>query len=304
METNIYTNGEELLSDSKGSFSDCLFKNFVISNTTAGIVKKQFFNCTFTNVIFDKCTFYEIDFMNCSFNNVHFRGCGLASCTFERTTIFLTDFYNCSFGGSYSHGRNIARVPVSFVDNTIFMGYSGFYHCTFLKGSIFENCRIGYGDAELFVQDCTFHSHCVEEHTADFLEPFITQHCPSHGGFIGWKVVEGCIRERGSQELFEGHGPLIAKIYIPADAKRVNGPGAERKCRCSRAKVLEYYRPSDMKPICPDYVSSIYDKSFIYPGIGEYIKPDSFDDSVFMECSNGIHFFLTLQEALVYSKHF
>ena len=56
-----------------------------------------------------------------------------------------------------------------------------------------------------------------------------------------------------------------------------------------------------MKPVCPDYVVSGYNRKFEYPGVGEYVVPDSFNDSVFVECGNGIHFFLTLEDALAYS---
>jgi hypothetical protein len=30
---------------------------------------------------------------------------------------------------------------------------------------------------------------------------------------------------------------------------------------------------------------------------GEFVKPDSYDPSIYVECSNGIHFFLTRTEA-------
>jgi len=31
--------------------------------------------------------------------------------------------------------------------------------------------------------------------------------------------------------------------------------------------------------------------------VGETVKPDSFDDNPFVECTHGIHFFITRQEA-------
>lgn len=296
----VYTNGEELLTESGRSYCNAKFENFVIP--TGHIENKKFSNCIFKNVIFVNCEFHDINFMDCEFHNVKFQTCSFAACVFERAYIFISNFQNCSFGGCTLHARRRFVEPVYFVDNTTFAGLSGFYCCTFFRGIVFKDCHVPLG-AILNISNCTFNSQCIKENI-EFLKPYITQHCPSHGGFVGWKVVEGCIISRGFQDVFESHGPLIAKIYIPTDAKRVNGPGPERKCRCNKAKVLEYYRPEDMKPVCPDYVTSIYNKNFKYPGIGEYIKPDKFDDSVFTECSNGIHFFLTLEEALVYSLHF
>ena len=88
---------------------------------------------------------------------------------------------------------------------------------------------------------------------------------------------------------------LIAKMLIPAEAKRVNAIGS-RKCRFEYAKVLSIY---DGK----QEVTSgrgIYKDDFIYT-VGEIVKPDSYDDSPLVECSNGIHAFITRDEAEDYN---
>lgn len=46
-------------------------------------------------------------------------------------------------------------------------------------------------------------------------------------------------------------------------------------------------------------VTSNYDKTFIYE-IGKTVKVDDFDDDRWNECSTGIHFFLTREEAESY----
>lgn len=35
--------------------------------------------------------------------------------------------------------------------------------------------------------------------------------------------------------------------------------------------------------------------------VGEVTRPDSFNDDIRIECSNGIHFFITLREAQEYN---
>lgn len=290
----LYTNGDELVNETEGKYSYVKFENFVIP--IGEIRNKQFSNCIFRNVTFVNCNFHGLNFANCEFHNVRFQTCAFASCTFERSYIFNSNFQNCAFGGYYAYGRRRVFELASFVDRTTFAGYSGFSSCSFFKGIEFKECRIALG-AMLNIHNCTFQSLCVKENI-EFLKPFITQYSPSHGGFTGWKVVDGQFFDPYSRTYYSKK-KLIAKIYIPADAKRVNGSFG-RKCRCNKAKVLEYYQPHDMKPVCPDYVTSLYDKNFKYPGIGEYVKPDKFDDSMFTECSNGIHYFLTLQEALEY----
>ena len=82
----------------------------------------------------------------------------------------------------------------------------------------------------------------------------------------------------------------IAKLLIPADAKRNNATG--RKCRASYAKVLE----------APENAVSLYDNRTRYIA-GEYVYPDSFCEDRWQECASGIHFFLTRKEAEDYQRN-
>ena len=107
--------------------------------------------------------------------------------------------------------------------------------------------------------------------------------CPSDGAFIGWK------------KAVSKNGFAIVKLQILDDAKRSSATG--RKCRCDKAKVLAIY-DQDNREI--DEAHSDRDVSFIYRP-GEIVVPNSFDDNRWNECSNGIHFFITRQEAEEYS---
>jgi hypothetical protein len=95
---------------------------------------------------------------------------------------------------------------------------------------------------------------------------------PEEGGFYGFKKASG----------------KIVKLYIPADAKRTSSL-IGRKCRCSHAKVISISDGSGS-------AKGNYDKETIYK-VGEYVYPDKYDDDIRVECSNGIHFFITKQEA-------
>jgi hypothetical protein len=88
---------------------------------------------------------------------------------------------------------------------------------------------------------------------------------------------------------------LIAKLLIPAEAQRVNAIGS-RKCRFEYAKVIAIY--DGEKEV--NNGRGMYDSEFIYT-VGETVKPDKFDDSPLIECSNGIHAFITRQEAEDYN---
>jgi uncharacterized protein YjbI with pentapeptide repeats len=76
----------------------------------------------------------------------------------------------------------------------------------------------------------------------------------------------------------------IAVLRIPHDAKRVNAYGS-RKCRAEFAYVIE--GKGNAKHSNMPYA----------PGL---ITPDKFDPDPCVECSNGIHFFITRAEAEEY----
>jgi len=96
------------------------------------------------------------------------------------------------------------------------------------------------------------------------------------GDIIGWKK---CNRN------------VIVKLLIPADAKRSNATG--RKCRAEFAKVLEVIGEergyTTMYGSYTEYV------------VGEIVRPDSWDENRWNECSHGIHFFITRIEAENYN---
>jgi len=83
---------------------------------------------------------------------------------------------------------------------------------------------------------------------------------------------------------------VIVKLLIPKEAKRNNAFG--RKCRAEYGQVVEI--------IGADEAISQYDNSFKYK-VGDTVRPTSpFDEDFTNECSTGIHFFITLEEAKNY----
>jgi len=118
--------------------------------------------------------------------------------------------------------------------------------------------------------------------------PYIPLVCPEEGSFIGWKKAVGVI---DNHELY-----IIVKLEIPETAKRSSA--MSRKCRCSEAKVLEFYNLDGS--VFDGEVISKYNPKFEYRK-GEIIYPNSFDEDRWNECSNGIHFFMNRQEAIDYN---
>jgi hypothetical protein len=107
--------------------------------------------------------------------------------------------------------------------------------------------------------------------------------CPEEGSFIGFK------------KAYWNNTPVIVKLQIPADAKRSSA--TTRKCRCSKATVISITDMLDVDKF--QMAVSSYDKNFIYE-VGKTVIVDDYDDNRWNECSTGIHFFITRDEATRY----
>ena len=104
--------------------------------------------------------------------------------------------------------------------------------------------------------------------------------CPDTGIFTAWKKARG----------------KIVKLEIPAEAKRLSA--TNRKCRCNMAKVVAIQNIDGTDSGLSE-VRSSYAHDFIYK-VGDTVVVDNFDDNRWNECSTGIHFFITREEAVNY----
>ncbi len=102
---------------------------------------------------------------------------------------------------------------------------------------------------------------------------------PQEGTLTVWK------------KLSEG---LVAKLLIPASSPRTASL-VGRKCRAQRAKVLAIFEGSKRV----EEGRSMHDSSFFYY-VGKYVEAPDYNDDPKVECTQGIHFFLNLDEAEAY----
>ena len=105
--------------------------------------------------------------------------------------------------------------------------------------------------------------------------------CPEKGSFIAFKKASG---------------GFIVELEIPEDAKRCSA--TTRKCRCSKARVVSITNPDGTETEVTS-VASKFDAGFVYK-VGEVVEVPNFDKNRWNECSSGIHFFITRQEAVDY----
>ena len=103
--------------------------------------------------------------------------------------------------------------------------------------------------------------------------------CPDFGAFTAWKKLQGGI---------------VAEIVVPAEARRV-APVVGRKCRAEYVTVVALTAKDGSHPT---------EGKGLHNGtkyvVGETVRPDSFNDDFKLECTNGIHFFITKAEAVEY----
>jgi len=92
---------------------------------------------------------------------------------------------------------------------------------------------------------------------------------PQDGELIVWKKVRGG----------------VCKLRVPPEARRTASI-IGRKCRAEWVEVLE----------APKNSRSIHDFNTVYR-VGEIVRSDKYDDDPRVECTHGIHFFLTREEA-------
>ncbi len=98
------------------------------------------------------------------------------------------------------------------------------------------------------------------------------------GVLIAWKKV---------RNIKDGEPNVVIKLSIPAKAKRIGGL-VGRKCRAEFVKVLAGSGKANHNGGATVYRP------------GKVVRPDSYDPNPLVECSNGIHFFITKAEAEAY----
>ena len=108
---------------------------------------------------------------------------------------------------------------------------------------------------------------------------FFSLQCPEEGSFIGYKKAND----------------KIVKLLITEDAKRSSA--TTRKCRCNKAKVLSITSLDGKESF--KKVASDYNINFVYE-VGKIVEVENFDNDRWNECSSGIHFFITRDEAVMY----
>ena len=173
-------------------------------------------------------------------------------------------------------GANLNHVDLSYVD---------------LRGANLKHADLSYADlsyADLSyadlndadLNDADLNDADLTEVKYNHLTAFFSLQCPEEGSFVGYKKS----------------GNKIVKLRIEEDSKRSSA--TSRKCRASKVTVLSITSIDGENEFQKTENTGEY--SFTYE-VGKTYEIDNFDDNRWNECSTGIHFFITRDEAVRYS---
>lgn len=279
-------NIKELLND---NFKEVEFKDLSIDlDDIEKIENYTFYNCSFySSKANSEVRFYGCTFVGCTFEDCYhlfFWYCKFQKLTFFRESCFLK-FNYCHFNGvEFVKCFSLDFDTVKFFAKIVWKSSNSTF--TFWNSYFDDECVI-FGKNNLsnvFIDGC--------KNTPNF-----SGACPSEGEFIGWKYV------RVRNEEFADY--YLVKLLIPDEAKRSNS-GRSRKCRCEFAEVLDIEKLDVNNNFATlEHVNSVLNiigTTTTEYKVGDMVYPDSYDDNWCHECSNGIHFFVTRDDAISYAR--
>lgn len=210
------------------------------------------------------------------------------SSPFTRLDIECYDFHDCDLTDLDLSNITFYYCNFSYCDLTT---------CRFMNDVHFNSCRLTCCNLNKNFRGISFLCCSLDEanlkgldvssiHSCSLLKTKFSKSDLPEGDLIGYK------------KLSEGK---IAKLLIPASSLRFGR--SNEKSRAQYAIVQQIYIPKGLYGNSRKKVFktgfSIYNSLFCYK-TGEVVFPDWFDPVPQIECSGGIHFFLTEKEAIAY----
>ncbi len=248
---------------------DCIKSDFTKANLNYAIFNEALLDdCIFDKTFLNMTSFIESDGDNLSFNSAdlictNFTG---ASC------------HGVTFGDAYINNVNFSK---AFMKDAIFSGAT-IISTNFWRANINNAHFVGTKIGDNVNLHTIYNPINVKE------LPNIPLVCPEKGSFIGYKI--------GICDTLDFHYCLI-ELEILKTSKRSSGKS--RICRCDKAKVLDIIDIKTNKHIgkCVSY----FYRDFEYK-VGKISRAVGFDKNRWRDAADGIHFFMSKQEALDYAK--
>lgn len=211
--------------------------------------------------------------------NVDLTMANLAGANLEKTNLFHANLDITNLDTANLKYANLSYTSLKYANLMCAnLSFADLFHADFegakVKGTIFNKSRLD--GVTNFYRLIDLAEIRIDDKTLNKYFPLV---CPSEGAFIGWKKV---------------NNNYIVKLQIPEDAKRSSA--FERKCRCNKATVLAI-ETEDGKDSGVTSINSLFYSDFIYE-IGKTVEIKNFCEDRKIECAEGIHFFITRDEAV------
>jgi hypothetical protein len=214
-----------------------------------------------TGSIFTRCELLHCCFAGADLGNASFAGSLIVDCDFSSAKLTAADFSNAKVHGSDFSGARLRYASC--------------------LGTEFEWCNFREADfTNAHLSTAKFERYCSFSSTTTGYWPV----CPSTGSFTAYKKAYS-----------EWGESLIVTLLIPAGARRSSA--TTRKCRADKAVVLDIrgLRTNEQHKIAVSH----FDHKFEYK-LGEVVSVPNFNPDRWEECAEGIHFFITREEAEIY----
>ena len=214
-------------------------------------------------------------------SGAYLRGADLTEADLTEADLRGADLRGADLSGAYLSGAYLRGADLTRADLTRADLSGAYLSGAYLRGADLTRADLRGADlsgADLsgaYLRGANLRGVRYDENTA-----FFALQCPEEGSFIGYKICKEY---------------KIVKLLITEDAKRSSA--TTRKCRASKAKVLEITNIENTEKY--ETAVSKHDANFIYK-VGETIEIENFDEDRWSECSEGIHFFITREEAIQY----
>jgi len=193
------------------------------------------------------------------------------------------DLSNADLGGAYLRGADLRSADLS----GAYLRYAYLSNADLsdvdLRGADLQNAELHGAD----LQNANLRGANLR--SADL------QNAELYGANLpAYEIVQDDTEIIGYKKSREGY---LITLRIDKTAKRCNSL-VGRKCRAESATVVKIEN-DDGQTI--SQAKSAFRSDTIYT-VGEVIRADEYDDDIRIECTGGIHFFITKKEAINYQK--
>jgi len=203
---------------------------------------------------------YNADLRSANLQGASLRGANLYGADLRYANLRGADLYSADLYGANLQGADLRKVNLQ--DATL--------HNANLQGTYLQNAYLYIVAADL---------------EGAILPNF--QIVPEVGCFFGFKQVQSCYNCEKQ----------IIELLIPSDAKRTSSL-IGRKCRADYVLVNSAWNIDHSPSPEVRFYNRMYRDNKIEYRIGKHVYADSWDDNIRTECTHGIHFYLTFQEAV------